>query len=72
VTSEIIAALIGAAIALVGGIAGAFLQHFLSLRMDRIMRERDARKEETRGLKRSTMKMDCGGPRGHGRRWRTG
>jgi hypothetical protein len=44
-TSEIIAALIGAAIALMGGIAGAFLQHFLSLRMDRIKRERDRQEE---------------------------
>jgi hypothetical protein len=53
VTSEIIAALIGAGIALVGGIVGAFLQHFLSLRTDRIKRERDrqevqARKEQDR------------------------
>ena len=44
-TSEFIAALIGAAIALMGGIAGAFLQHFLSLRMDRIKRERDRQEE---------------------------
>jgi hypothetical protein len=48
VTSEIIAALIGAGIALVGGIAGAFLQHFLSLRTDRIKRERVRQEEETR------------------------
>jgi hypothetical protein len=48
VTSEIIAALIGAGIALVGGIAGAFLQHFLSLRTDRIKRERDRQEEEAR------------------------
>jgi hypothetical protein len=48
VTSEIIAALIGAGIALVGGIVGAFLQHFLSLRMDRIKRERDRQEEESR------------------------
>jgi hypothetical protein len=47
-TSEIIAALIGAGIALVGGIAGAFLQHFLSLRTDRIKRERDRQEEEAR------------------------
>ena len=47
-TSEIIAALIGAGIALVGGIAGAFLQHFLSLRKDRIKRERDRQEEEAR------------------------
>jgi hypothetical protein len=46
VTSEIIAALIGAGIALVGGIVGAFLQHFLSLRADRIKRERDRQEEE--------------------------
>lgn len=44
--SEIIAALVGAGIALVGGIVGAFLQHFLSLRTDRIKRERDSQKEE--------------------------
>jgi hypothetical protein len=48
VTSEIIAALIGAGIALVGGIAGAFLQHFLSLRTDKIKRERDRQEEEAR------------------------
>ena len=47
-TSEIIAALIGAGIALVGGIVGAFLQHFLSLRTDRIKRERDRQEEQTR------------------------
>ena len=47
-TSEIIAALIGAGIALVGGIVGAFLQHFLSLRKDRIKRERDRQDEEAR------------------------
>ena len=47
-TSEIIAALIGAGIALVGGIAGAFVQHFLSLRKDRIKRERDRQEEEAR------------------------
>jgi len=48
VTSEIIAALIGAGIALVGGIVGAFLQHFLSLRTDKIKRERDRQEEEAR------------------------
>jgi hypothetical protein len=48
VTSEIIAALIGAGIALVGGIVGAFLQHFLSLRTDRIKRERDRQEQEAR------------------------
>jgi uncharacterized membrane protein YhiD involved in acid resistance len=47
-TSEMIAALIGAGIALVGGIAGAFVQHFLSLRTDRIKRERDRQEEEAR------------------------
>jgi hypothetical protein len=48
VTSEIIAALIGAGIALVGGIVGAFLQHFLSLRTDRVERERGRQEEEAR------------------------
>jgi hypothetical protein len=48
VTSEIIGALIGAGIALVGGMVGAFLQHFLSLRTDRIKRERDRQEEEAR------------------------
>ena len=57
-TSEMIAALIGAGIALVGGIVGAFLQHFLSLRMDRIMRERDARKEKVRGLREEQNQAD--------------
>jgi hypothetical protein len=51
VTSEIIAALIGAGIALVGGIVGAFLQHFLSLRADRIKRELDSQQEEARRKK---------------------
>jgi hypothetical protein len=32
----------------VGGIVGAFLQHFLSLRTDRIKRERDRQEEEAR------------------------
>jgi len=41
------AALIGAGIALVGGIMGAFLQHFLSLRTDRIKRERDRQEQES-------------------------
>ena len=57
-TSEIIAALIGAGIALVGGIAGAFLQHFLSLRTDRIKRERDAREEKVRGLREKQNQAD--------------
>jgi len=48
VTSEIIAALIGAGIALVGGIVAALLVHFLSLRTDRIKRERDGHNEEAR------------------------
>jgi hypothetical protein len=47
-TSEIIAALIGAGIALVGGVVGAFLHHYLSLRTDRIKRERTKQEEETR------------------------
>ena len=47
-TSEMMAALIGAGIALVGAIAGAFFQHFLSLRTDRIKRERDRQEEESR------------------------
>jgi uncharacterized membrane protein YhiD involved in acid resistance len=48
VTSEIIAALIGAGIALVGGIVGAFLHHFLSLRTDRIKRERGRQEDQAR------------------------
>ena len=47
-TSEIMAALIGAGIALVSGIVGALLQHFLSLRTDRITRRRDRQQEESR------------------------
>jgi C-terminal processing protease CtpA/Prc len=58
VASEIIAALIGAGIALVGGIVGAFLQHFLSLRTDRIKRERDAREEKVRGLREKQNQAD--------------
>ena len=57
-TSEIIAALIGAGIALVGGIVGAFLHHFLSLRTDRIKRERDAREEKVRGLREKQNQAD--------------
>jgi hypothetical protein len=48
VTSEIMAALIGAGIALVSGIVGALLQHFLSLRTDSITRRRDRQEEESR------------------------
>jgi hypothetical protein len=51
VSSEMTAALIGAGIVLVGGIAGAFLQHFLSLRTDRIKRERDEREDKVRWLR---------------------
>jgi hypothetical protein len=58
VTSEIIAALIGAGIALVGGIVGAFLQHFLSLRMDRIKRERDVREDRVRWLRKKKNEED--------------
>jgi len=58
VTSEIIAALIGAAIALVGGIVGAFLHHFLSLRTDRIKRERDRKEEEARSLRKKKNEAD--------------
>ncbi|MFC2030963.1 hypothetical protein ACFLWA_09570 [Chloroflexota bacterium] len=47
-TSEMVAALIGAGIALLAGISGAFLQHFLSLRTDRIKRERDVREAKVR------------------------
>jgi hypothetical protein len=52
VTSEIIAALIGAGIALVASIVGAFMQHFLSLRTDRIKRERDGREEGIRWVRK--------------------
>jgi uncharacterized membrane protein YhiD involved in acid resistance len=47
VTSEIKAVFIGAGIALAGGTVGAFLQHFLSLRTDRIKRERDRQEQES-------------------------
>ncbi len=47
VTSEIRAVLIGAGIALAGGTLGAFLQHFLSLRTDRIKRERDRQEQKS-------------------------
>jgi len=50
-TSKIEAALVGAGIALVSGSVGAFLQHFLSLRADRIRRERD-RQEQQAGRER--------------------
>jgi uncharacterized membrane protein YhiD involved in acid resistance len=49
VTSEIKAVFIGAGIALAGGTVGAFLQHFLSLRTDRIKRERDRQEQESSG-----------------------
>jgi uncharacterized membrane protein YhiD involved in acid resistance len=48
VRSDIIAALIGAGIALVSAIVGAFFQHFLLLRTDRIKRERLRQEEESR------------------------
>ena len=41
-----------------GGIVGAFLQHFLSLRTDRIKRERDAREEKARGLREKQNQVD--------------
>jgi hypothetical protein len=50
-TSEIIAALIGAGIALLAGITGALLQHFLSLRTNRIKREREVREGTVRWLR---------------------
>ena len=57
-TSAIIAALIGAGIALVGGISGAFLQHFLSLRTDRIKRERDVRQAKVRSRREKQNEAD--------------
>jgi flagellar biosynthesis component FlhA len=48
VTSEIIAALVGAGIALVSGIVGALLYHFLSLRANTIKRKRTTREEQAR------------------------
>ena len=57
-TSEIIAALIGAGIALVGGIVGAFLHHFLSLRTDRIQRERDVREDRVRWSREKQSEAD--------------
>lgn len=41
-----------------GGIVGAFLQHLLSLRTDRIKRERDAREEKARGLREKQNQVD--------------
>jgi hypothetical protein len=58
VTSEIIAALIGAGIALVGGVVGAFFQHFLSLRTDRKKRERDVGEDKARWLRNKQSKQD--------------
>jgi hypothetical protein len=57
-TSEITAALVGAGIALVGGIVGAFLQHFLSLRTDRIKRERDVREAKVRSRREMQNEAD--------------
>ena len=57
-TSEIMAALIGAGIALVGGITGAFLGHFLSLRTDRIKRERDVREAKVRSRREKQNEAD--------------
>ncbi len=57
-TSEIIAALIGAGIALVGGVVGAFLHHFLSLRTDRMKRERDVRQDKVRWLRQKQHEAD--------------
>jgi hypothetical protein len=58
VTSEIIAALIGAGIALVSGIVGAFLYHFLSARADRIKRQRDERENKVRWLREKQDEAD--------------
>jgi hypothetical protein len=58
VTSEIMAALIGAGIALVSGIVGALLQHFLSLRTDRITRERDVHEAKVRSRREKQNEAD--------------
>ena len=47
-TEQMWTALIAAGIALAGTVVGAYLQHHLSLRADRIRRERDRRDEEAR------------------------
>lgn len=49
--SKMIAALIGAGIALVGGIVGAFLQHFLNLRFERKKMEWQAEKDGAQELR---------------------
>lgn len=47
-TSEIIAALVGAGITLLSGIVGAFLYYFLALRANAIRRKRNTREEHVR------------------------
>ena len=48
VSEELALLLIGAGIALVSGVIGAFLQHCLSLKADRIKRDRDREEREAK------------------------
>jgi hypothetical protein len=54
-SGKMMAALIGAEIALVGGIIGAFLQHFLFLRGERKKLEWQAEKKETQELRQGLL-----------------
>jgi hypothetical protein len=47
--------LIGAAISLMSGLIGALVQHFLSLRADRIKREREKKEEEAEERKKNLL-----------------
>ena len=50
---QLTSAIVGAAIALVGGVIGALLQHFLSLRADRIKMEREKKEREAEEIRKS-------------------
>ena len=43
---EIVGAFVGGLIAMIAGLAGALLNHYLTLRRDRIIREEEKKKEE--------------------------
>jgi flagellar motor component MotA len=58
IDQEILLILLGAGLSLVGAVVGSITQHFLSLRADRVRRERD-KEERERQLVRETLLKDA-------------